>query len=273
MKRILISAAILLFCAASQGQAVKHTSISEVFEGGPQSCLRFAEMAEKADAVFTLQEITEDEFRQAYKAPNKIVRNPGKVFDVGNVDYVDTGTSEHPSFTKFTKHEDKKHEFLHWYNAEGGQGEMFGAANTCFWDLREQESKDSHLQARCFGMMYEVMADLQVANSIAKDAADDMAQRGLELVGGYALEIERIKDRYNELVANVKAYNNAVNEYIDIANRIFATNRVSPPKVTLTPVRPQSITCTGDTLAFSQSTAYPGSTDTLLNATATIHCE
>jgi hypothetical protein len=232
-------------------------------------------MAEKADAVSTLQDITEDEFRQAYKTPNKIVRNPGKVFEVGNVSYSDNGTSGHPSFEKITHHEDKTHEFLHWYNAEDGGPKMFFAGNECFSDLSKlvRESKDPGEQQSLQMKSFLIVSEIESANAIAKGASDEMIQRGFQLISGYSLEIDRMKDRYNKLVENVTAYDEAVNEYIKLTNHIFATNRISPPPNTLAPVRVAPITCTGNTLAFGQATTYPNSADMIVSGTTTVHCD
>jgi hypothetical protein len=101
-----------------------------------------------------------------------------------------------------------------------------------------------------------------------------MVGMGLQAVSADLIQIERMKDRYNKLVENVNAYAKAVNEYIEITNRIFATNRLSAPKITVAPIRVQPITCTGSTLALSQATTYPNSsTDTMTNAMTTVHCE
>ncbi len=45
------------------------------------------------------------------------------------------------------------------------------------------------------------------------------------------------------------------------------------PTLSFNFVRLQPITCTGSTFPFSSSTAYMSSTDTMANATPTIHCE
>jgi hypothetical protein len=82
-------------------------------------------------------------------------------------------------------------------------------------------------------------------------------------------------DRYNKLVESVNSYNKAVNDLVVTVNTAMNEPKGSKlaPTLSFNFVRLPPITCTGSTVAFTNSTAYMANVSTMANATPTMHCE
>ena len=282
-----VSTAILFACSpmvaqqkrpsppARDSQPQNHTPDSFVPDK-PKSCVEFDQMAARVDAVTSIEEITADDFAAAAAQPKAIIRNPGKVFDVENVEYIAQPDGERTTYTKFTTHKDKESEFLKWYNHEG-QGEMSYTALKCSSQYIGQvlNSTDKGTQRLLLFQQQQMWMTLSQATSIARAADDEMFREALEWGSAGFQETMRLKDRYNKLVENVNAYNDAVNNLVATVNSILNERKTSRPAPTFNFnfVRPQPITCTGNTFAFSNSTAYFNNLDTVTNATTRIRCE
>jgi len=242
----------------------------------PKACVEFDGMASRIEAVETIEEITADEFAAAAAQPKVIIRDPGRVFDLGNLEYIAQETGGKTTYRKFTTHKDKESEFMKWYN-HGGQGEMTYAAVSCSFQYINQilDSRDKRVQHDLLFQQTLMWMSFSQATSIARVADDEMFRSALEWGSAGFQETMRLKDRYNKLVENVNAYNDAVNNLISTVDGILKTQRSSRPvpAINFNFVRPQPITCTGNTLAFSNSTAYFNNLDTVTNATTTIQCQ
>jgi len=89
-------------------------------------------------------------------------------------------------------------------------------------------------------------------------------------------EAERRKavEHLNQLVDNVNTYNKAVNDLVVTMNGAMDPKGSKlAPMLSFNFVRLQPLTCSGDTIPFSNSTAYLANLSTTANATTTIHCE
>src|SRR6266566_5168935 len=112
-----------------------------------------------------------------------------------------------------------------------------------------------------------------------KKYRDGMHEEGEDVVIKALLESEAARrtevDRYNKLVESVNAYNKAVNDLVVTVNTSMNEPKGSKlaPMLSFNFVRLQPIICTRSPFPFTNSTAYMASTDTMANATPTIHCE
>ena len=222
-------------------------------------------MAARVNAVTTLEEITAEEFATAATQPGAVTMNPGKVIDVGNVEYVATEENGKPTFNKFTTHKDKETEFLKWYGANN-QVKMSTAGTSC---LTAYSGKDRVVK------VMEVISVISQADMVSEGGLRDAMGALISYSNAQTAEIFRLKDRYNKLVEDVNAYNDAVKNLISTVDGILKTQKTSRPMpaFNFNFVRPQPITCTGNTFAFSNSTAYFNILDTVTNATTTIQCQ
>jgi hypothetical protein len=250
---------------ARDSQPQNHTPDSFVPDE-PKSCVEFDQMAARVDAVNTAEEITAVEFAAAATQPGVVTMNPGKVFDVGNSEYVATEENGKPTFSKVTTHKDKELEFLKWYRADN-RFQMMRAGESCLL-----ASPGGTVMAV---NITKVIGAISQADLISEDSLRDLMGALGDYSSAQTVEIFRLKDRYNKLVENANAYNDAVNNLMSIVNDFVKSQRTSRPAPTFNFnfVRPQPITCTGNTMAISNSTAYFNNLDTVTNATTTIQCQ
>lgn len=272
-------ALILLSVTLSLGLSAKAQSLNEerkrsVEFNEPQPCVEFDKMAFRIDAVITQDQISEGEFREAYKKPGVIVRNPEKVFDVGDVEYIRTEVGPDSTFIKSVTHKEKRAEFVNWYNG-GGQEQLFSSAMRCFNEyskaVREtrEPSRQTMLQTKSEGLWFEVAQ----ASQFAQDSLRETLLAALGYLNAQTQQIKSMEKLYNEQVANVNAYSTAVESYVATVKQIGSQRNGSAPIFDFNFVRPHPITCSADTLAFSNSAAYISGTDTITNAHTTLHCD
>ena len=146
---------------------------------------------------------------------------------------------------------EKLEEFMNWYG-DGGEQEVFLEGEMC--------GSEMTMKNRSCCLPYR--------------AQDEIANGQMMLASFF---VERIVKRYNGLVQDYNSLLKASQEYARTSQAYIGSLqsnsrlRTSPP-VFVFP-RPQTLTCTGDTTAFSSSTAYPGSTSTTSNAITNIHCQ
>lgn len=249
---------------AQDSQRQNHTPDSFVPDK-PKSCAEFDQMAARVNAVTTMEEITREEFNTAPTQPGAVTMNPGNVYDVGNVEYVATEENGKQMFIKSTHHKDKETEFLKWYGANN-RVKMMTTGMSC---LTASHGTDMAVN------ITKVIVAISQADTISEDGFRDTMGALINYSNAQTEEIFRLKDRYNKLVENVNAYNDAVNNLISTVDGILKTQRTSRsiPAFNFNFVRPQPITCTGNTFAYSNSTAYLGNVDTITNASTTIRCQ
>lgn len=250
--------------SARDSQPQNHTPDSFVPDK-PKSCVEFDQMAARVNAVTTLEEITTEEFATAAAQPDVITMNPGKVFDVGNIEYVATEENGKPVFNKSTTHKDKEAEVLKWYGANN-RVKMMTTGMSC---LTASHGTDMAVN------ITKVIGAISQAHTISEGGLRDMMGAVMNYSTAQTQEIFRLTERYNNLVKEVNAYNDSVNNLLSIAGDIMKSQRASRPAPAfhLDFVRPQPITCTGNTFAYSNSTAYLGNVDTITNASTTIRCQ
>lgn len=282
MRTILVPMAILFVCGPILAQQTKQVSSNSITAdiadayGEPKRCAEFDEIAARINAVSTLEEISEAEFRSADEQPDKIVSNPHKVFDIGDVEYFITEMNGKRTFNKSTTHKDKKVGFLRWYN-KGGDMRLMEVATSCFLGYSSQvlDSPDREERLAIQMKQLDVLNIVSQAAFIARESDDDLLKSSLQYSSAQSQEIFKLRDRYNRLVEDVNAYNDAVNNLVALVNDMINRQKTSAKvqKFNLNFVRPQPITCTGTTFAISNSTAYLNSLDTVTNATSTIQCQ
>jgi hypothetical protein len=150
-------------------------------------------------------------------------------------------------------------------------------AISCFngYSTQMRETRDHELQLMIHLKELNILTTMNQAAVIARESDDDLLRSLFQYSSAQSEETFKLRDRYNKLVENVNAYNDAVNNLVATVNRIMNQQRTARPAPTFNFnfVRPQPITCTGNTLAFSNSTAYFNNLDTVTNATTTIHCQ
>ena len=106
----------------------------------------------------------------------------------------------------------------------------------------------------------------------------DVALEGQNVMIKALLESEsahkRDVERYNKLVESVNTYNKAVNDLVVTVNTAMSEPKGSKlaPTLSFNFARLPPITCTGSTIAFSDSRAYMASMYTVGYVTP-IHCE
>jgi len=228
----------------------------------PLPCIAFNRMASRLDAVYKTEEISKTDYNQGMKKYMDGTQEEGVDYFIGGKD----------KYQRISLQRDKLAEFIRWYAVEGGRGQMDAANTQCSTELGEREERYAGIYA--LRQLQDAMTVAQAEGLLA-----DVALEGQNVVIKALLESEaaRRKDveRYNKLVENVNAYNKAVNDLVVTVNTAMNEPKGSKlaPTLSFNFVRLQPITCTGSTFPFSSSTAYMSSTDTMANATPTIHCE
>jgi hypothetical protein len=264
MRAILISVAILFMSGAMLAQQRKQAiPVERTFvPDEPQPCIEFNRMAARLDAVHKTEEISKTEYDEGVK----------KYRDGTQVEGVDYFIGGKDKYQRISLQREKRAEFIRWYVAEGGRGQM-GTANTqCTIELREREGEYERIYA--LRQLQDAMTVSQAEGLLA-----DVALEVQNVVIKALLESETARrivvDRHNKLVESVNTYSDAVDSLVATVNTIMNERNTSRPAPTFSFnfVRPQPITCTGSGLAFSNSTAYMANVYTMANATTTIHCQ
>jgi hypothetical protein len=227
----------------------------------PLPCVAFNSMAARLDAVYRIEDISKSEYDAGMK----------KYIAGTQVDGVDYFASEKNKYQRMILQLDKRAAFIRWYAAEGGRSQMATANAECNIELSEREPEYRHLDA--IRQLQDTWTLAQAEGLLA-----DVAMEGQDVVlrAFQQSDVERRKavERLNQLVDNVNTYNKAVNDLVVTMNGAMDPKGSKlAPMLSFNFVRLQPLTCTGSTLAFSNSTAYLANLSTTANATTTIHCE
>ena len=264
MRAILISIAISFMCGPMPAQQRRQPAPvpRTFFPSEPLPCVAFNRMAARLDAVYKTEEISKAEYDEAMK----------KDKDGAEVDGVDYFMSEKDKYQRISLQRDRLAEFIRWYAVEGGRAQM-GTANTqCTVELGEREGTYAHIDA-----IRQLQDTLTVSQAEGLLAGVALEGQGVVLRAFLQSEAERRKvvDRHNKLVEDVNTYNKALNDLVATVNTAMDEPKGSKlaPTLSFNFVRLQPITCTGSTLAFSDSAAYLANLYKMAIATTTIHCE
>jgi hypothetical protein len=262
MRAILIAVAILFLSNAMLAQQRKQPTVSRTFvPDEPQPCIEFDRMAGRLDAVYKIEEISKTEYDEGMK----------KYRDGALVEGVDYSIGEKGKYQRVSLQRDKLAEFIRWYLAAGGRRQMGIANDHCNTEMRERVERYSGIYD--LRQLQDVMTVSQAEGLLA-----DVALEGQNVVIKALLESEsahkKDAERYNKLVESVNTYNKAVNDLVVAVNTAMSEPKGSKlaPTLSFNFVRLQPITCTGGTIAFSDSTAYMASMYTVANATP-FRCE
>lgn len=262
MRAILIAVAILSMSDSMLAQQRKQPTVSRtVVPYEPQPCIEFNRMAARLDAVYRIEEISKTEYDDGIK----------KYGDGTSVEGVDYFIGERGKYQSVSLQRDKLAEFIRWYATAGGRRQM-GIANAhCNTEMGEREERYSGIYE-----LRQLQDEMTVSQ--AEGLLADVALEGQNVVIKALLESESAHkkdvERYNKLVESVNTYNKAVNDLVVTVNTAMSEPKGSKlaPTLSFNFVRVQPITCTGSTIAFSDSTAYMASMYTVAKVTP-IHCE
>lgn len=262
MRAILIAVAILSMSDSMLAQQRKRPTVSRtVVPYEPQPCIEFNRMAARLDAVYRIEEISKTEYDDGIK----------KYGDGTSVEGVDYFIGERGKYQSVSLQRDKLAEFIRWYATAGGRRQM-GIANAhCNTEMGEREERYSGIYE-----LRQLQDEMTVSQ--AEGLLADVALEGQNVVIKALLESESAHkkdvERYNKLVESVNTYNKAVNDLVVTVNTALSEPKGSKlaPTLSFNFVRVQPITCTGSTIAFSDSTAYMASMYTVAKVTP-IHCE
>lgn len=262
MRAILIAVAILSMSDSMLAQQRKRPTVSRtVVPYEPQPCIEFNRMAARLDAVYRIEEISKTEYDDGIK----------KYGDGTSVEGVDYFIGERGKYQSVSLQRDKLAEFIRWYATAGGRRQM-GIANAhCNTEMGEREERYSGIYE-----LRQLQDEMTVSQ--AEGLLADVALEGQNVVIKALLESESAHkkdvERYNKLVESVNTYNKAVNDLVVTVNTAMSEPKGSKlaPTLSFNFVRVQPITCTGSTIAFSDSTAYMASMYTVAKVTP-IHCE
>jgi len=263
MRAILICLAVLFLSEPMLAQQRRQPApVPRTFVAKePLPCVAFNSMAARLDAVYRIEDISQSEYDEGLK----------KYIAGTQADGVDYFASEKNKYQRMIVQLDKRAEFIRWYAAEGGRSQMATANAECNIELSEREPEYRHLDA--IRQLQDTWTLAQAEGLLA-----DVAMEGQDVVikAFKQSEAERRKavEHLNQLVDNVNTYNKAVNDLVVTMNGAMDPKGSKlAPMLNFNFVRLQPLTCTGDTLAFSNSTAYLANLSTTANATTTIHCE
>ena len=276
----ILSSILFVFGSGARGSVVAAVDLMRLLDTlgawrtwAATACVRFEDMASRIDAVTTVAEITESDFQQAAKEPNRKIIDSNKV-DIGDDEYISSVTDGTPTFERKTLHRDAQREFLAWYN-KGGQEAMLSAGMSCLneYDRRVRETTNQAQQLNLQLQSYRIWQAIVSANRVANLAL----REALETTGRYSHsqteEIENLATHYNQMVASVNAYADAVDSYVQTTSRIFSRQKPSPsrPQFNFDFTRPQPITCTGR--APDLSNLSNGEIDTTNDLVKVTHCQ
>ncbi len=264
MRAILISVAILVMSGPMLAQQRRQPTIVErtFVPDEPLPCVAFNRMATRLDAVYQTEEITKAEYDEGMK------KYMGGTPEEG-VDYF---IGEKGKYQRISLLRDKLAEFIRWYVAEGGRGQMSTADSQCSVELGEREERYAGIYT-----LRRIQDALTVSQ--AEGLLADVALEGQSVVIRALLESESARttvvERYNKLVESVNAYNKAVNDLVVTVNTAMSEPKGSKlaPALNFNFVRLSPIACTGNKFAFTNSTAYMSNVRAMAEETPTIHCE
>jgi hypothetical protein len=264
MRAVLISVAILLMCGPVPAQQRRRPTIVQrtFVPKEPLPCIAFNQMASRLDAVYRIEEISKTDYDQGINKYMNAAQEEG-------VDYV---IAEKDKYQRVSLQRDKLAEFIRWYVVEGGRGQMDAANTQCTTELGEREERYSGIYD--LRRWQDAMTIAQAEGLLA-----DVALEGQDVVIKALLESEASRrkdvDRYNKLVESVNSYNKAVNDLVVTVNTAMNEPKGSKlaPTLSFNFVRLPPMICTGNTFAFTNSTAYMANVSTMANATPTMHCE
>ena len=262
MRAILIAIAILSMSDSMLAQQWRQPPVSRTFvPDEPQPCIEFDRMAARLDAVYRIEEISKTEYDAGMK----------KYADGTSIEGVDYFMGEKGKYQRVVVQRRGLAEFIRWYAAAGGRWQMAIANTHCNTEMGEREQRYSGI--------YD-LRQLQDAMTVsqAEGLLADAALEGQNAVIKALLESEAAHkkdiERHNKLVESVNAYNKAVNDLVVTVNTAMSEPKGSKlaPTLSFNFVRLPLITCTGGTIAFSDSTAYMATIYTKADVTP-IHCE
>jgi hypothetical protein len=264
MRAILISVAILLVSSPMMAQQRRlPTTVERTFvPDEPLPCVAFNRMATRLDAVYQTDEISKAEYDEGMK----------KYKDGGPEEGVDYFMGGKNKYKRITLRRDKLAEFIRWYVAEGGRGQMSSADAQCSTELGEREERYSGIYT--LRRLQDTMTVTQAEGLLA-----DVALEGQDVVLTALLQSEdargKVVDRYNKLVENVNTYNKAVNDLVVTVNTAMNEPKGSKlaPTLSFNFVRLQPITCTRSPFAFTNSKAYMANLRTMTSADPALRCE
>lgn len=155
-----------------------------------------------------------------------------------------------PGTIKLVENPQKLDEFMNWYGG-GGYETLEEFANLCRAEMLMKDQSSG----------WQKMALIEsTKNTIAGFFVSHIVKRYNGLV-----------QDYNSLVKASQTYVQSSQIYIQSLESNNRQLRASRP-VFVFP-KPQTLNCTGDINAFSTSTPYPGSVDTVTTGHATINCQ
>jgi hypothetical protein len=264
MRVILISVAILFMSDQMLAQQRRQPApVPRTFvPNEPLPCTAFNRMAARLDAVYKTEEISKTEYDEGMK----------KFRDDTQEEGVDYFMGEKDKYQRISLQRDKLADFIRWYAVEGGRAQMATANTQCNIELGEREGTYAHIDA-----IRQLQDTLTVSQ--AEGLLADVALEGQDVVLKAFLQSEaerrKVVDRHNKLVEDVNTYNKALNDLVVTVNTAMDEPKGSKlaPTLSFNFVRLQPITCTGSTLAFTDSTAYLANLYKMAIATTTIHCE
>ncbi len=228
----------------------------------PLPCIAFNRMAARLDAVYKTEEISKTEYDGGMKKYMDGTQEEGVDYFIGGKD----------KYQRISLQPDKLAEFIRWYAAEGGRGQMSAADDQCNTELQEKEERYSGIYT--LRRLQDSMTVSQAEGLLA-----DVALEGQNVVIKALLESEAARrkdvDRYNKLVESVNSYNKAVNDLVVTVNTAMNEPKGSKlaPTLSFNFVRLQPITCTESPFAFTNSTAYMANVQIMANTTPTMQCE
>jgi len=228
----------------------------------PLPCIAFNRMAARLDAVYKTEEITKTEYDAGMKKYMDGTQEEGVDYFIGGKD----------KYQRISLQPDKLAEFIRWYAAEGGRGQMSAADDQCNTELQEKEERYSGIYT--LRRLQDAMTVSQAEGLLA-----DVALEGQNVVIKALLESEAARrkdvDRYNKLVESVNSYNKAVNDLVVTVNTAMNEPKGSKlaPTLSFNFVRLQPITCTESPFAFTNSMAYMANVQIMANTTPTMQCE
>lgn len=264
MRAILISVAILVMSGPMLAQQRRQPTIVErtFVPDEPLPCVAFNRMATRLDAVYQTEEISKAEYDEGMKKYKGGTPEEGVDYFIG----------EKGKYQRISLLRDKLAEFIRWYVAEGGRGQMSTADSQCSVELSEREERYAGIYT-----LRRIQDALTVSQ--AEGLLADVALEGQSVVIKALLESESARttvvERYNKLVESVNAYNKAVNDLVVTVNTAMSEPKGSKlaPALNFNFVRLPPITCTGNKFAFTNSTAYMSNVRRMADETPTIHCE
>lgn len=252
MKAILIAAAILFVCDSTLAQQTKQPPVSRTFiPDEPQPCTEFDGMAARLDAVYKIEEISKAEYDEGMNKYTDGTAVEGVDYFVGPRALI----GEKAKYQKVSLQRGKLGEFIRWYAGQGGRRLMAIANAHCNTEMAERVERYSGIYDL---RQFQDTMTISEAEGLLADVALEGQTEVIRALLISESAHKRDVDRYNKLVESVNSYNKAVNDLVVAVNTAMSEPKGSKlaPELSFNFVRLQPITCTGNPLAFSDSTAY-----------------